>query len=273
LIGNDWVTIDVDGDGEGDVQGSRQGILRGDFGTSLQGKGDVFRLIVQRIPKTLQLTLTAFIVGYLIGIPIGVYAATHPRGWFDQASRVLSVVGNAIPGFWLALILILIFSVHLGWLTTGGTVDFRNFGKTKNDLWYQIKSMIMPVTVLSLGIVANISRFMRTETLEVLEQDYIRTARAKGLNNQQVWWGHAVRNALIPIATFIGPALGGLLGGAVITEQIFGWPGMGRLTIQAVFQRDFPLIMASLVISSVLYIVGLIVSDVLYAWVDPRIRY
>jgi peptide/nickel transport system permease protein len=269
LIGNDWRRIDVDGDGEGDVWGTRKGLLRGDLGMSIQHKRPVLKLIVQRIPATLQLTLTSLLIGYLIGIPVGVYSAVHPRSWFDQASRVLAVVGNAVPGFWLALILIMIFAVQLRLLPTGGT---RTLGGNPNDLWDRVKHLMMPVSVLALGVVAGISRFMRTETMEVLSQDYIRTARAKGLSNQRVWWLHAVRNALVPIATFIGPALGGLLGGAVITETIFGWPGMGRLTVNAVFQRDYPLIMGSVVISAVLYVLGLLLSDILYAWVDPRVR-
>ncbi|MBN1284495.1 MAG: ABC transporter permease [Anaerolineae bacterium] len=281
LIGNDWVHIDADGDGAGDyvdvdgdeiketpLMGKRQGMLRGDMGLSIQYKQPVWDVIMSRVPKTLQLTLTALVVGYLIGIPIGVYSAVKHNGVFDQAARVLAVVGNAVPGFWLALILVMVFAVNLRWLPTGGT---RTLGGT-NDLWDQVKHMILPVTVLALGTIAGLSRIMRTETLEVLGQDYIRTARAKGLSNTKVWWAHAVRNALIPLATFIGPALGGLLGGAVITETIFSWPGMGRLGINAVFQRDYPLIMGEVVIGAILYILGLLVSDILYAWVDPRIR-
>ncbi|MCZ7547311.1 MAG: ABC transporter permease [Anaerolineae bacterium] len=269
LIGNDWVHIDVDGDGEGDVYGTRRGLLRGDLGVSIQHKQPVLDLILSRIPMTLRLTLTALIVGYLVGIPIGVYSAVRRGSGFDQIARVLSVVGNALPGFWLGLIMIMVFAVQLRWLPTSGT---RTLGLETSDIFDQAKYMIMPVTVLALGGIANVSRFMRTETLEVLGQDYVRTARAKGLTDQRVWWGHAVRNALIPIATFLGPALGGLLAGAVITETIFAWPGMGRLYVNAVFQRDFPLIMGSVVIGAVLYILGLILSDVLYAVVDPRIR-
>jgi peptide/nickel transport system permease protein len=140
------------------------------------------------------------------------------------------------------------------------------------DLGDRVKHMIMPVTVLSLGTIAGISRFMRAEVIEVLGQDYIRTAFAKGMRNRHVWWGHALRNALIPIATFIGPAIGSLLGGAVIIEQVFSWPGMGRLVINGVFQRDYPLIMGSVVVGAVLYILGVLLSDVLYALIDPRVR-
>ncbi len=281
LFGNDWVHIDADGDGEGDMvdfngdeeleplMGTRKGLLRGDLGDSIQLKRPVWDLILSKVPATLELTLTSLLVGYLIGIPVGVYSAVKQGGWFDQWARVLAVVGNAVPGFWLALVLVLVFAVQLRWLPTG-----RRFapGADPNDLWLRIKHLILPVTVLALGTIAGLSRIMRTEALEVLGQDYIRTARAKGLSNQQVWWGHAVRNALIPLATFFGPALGGLLGGAVITETIFSWPGMGRLTFSAVSQRDYPLVMGSVVIGAALYIFGLLLSDIMYAWVDPRIR-
>ncbi len=282
LIGNDWVNIDADGDGKGDMidmdgdgvaetkfMGDRKGILRGDLGESIQLRRPVWQLIMSRVPATLQLTLTTLIIGYLIGIPIGVYSAVKHNGWFDQTSRIFAVVGNAVPGFWLALILVLIFSIQLDWLPTG---RMHTPGANPNDLWDRIQHLIMPVTVLALGTIAGLSRIMRTETLEVLGQDYIRTARAKGLSSPQVWWGHAVRNALIPVATFLGPAIGGLLSGAVITETVFSWPGMGRLVFGAVGQRDYPLIMGSVVIGSVLYILGLLLSDILYAWVDPRIR-
>lgn len=271
LIGNDWVHIDVDGDGEGDIWGTRQGFLRGDLGQSLQHKRPVLDLITERIPATLQLTLTALIVGYAVGIPLGVFAAVAHRGWFDQISRVISVIGNAVPGFWLALILIIVFSVNLRWLPMSGMRDITNTSGNYT-IFDSIPYMIMPVFVLSLGTIAGISRFVRTEVLEVLGQDYIRTAYAKGLSNRTVWWRHAVRNALLPVATFIGPALGALLGGAVITEQVFSWPGMGRLVVNAVFQRDYPLVMGSVVISAILFILGLIVSDLLYAALDPRIR-
>jgi peptide/nickel transport system permease protein len=272
LVGNDWVHIDVDGDGEGDVYGTRKGILRGDFGQSLQHKRPVLDLITGRIPATLQLTLTALVVGYLIGVPVGVLSAVRSRSWFDQFARVLSVVGNAVPSFWLALILILAFSVRLGVLPMCGMRTISGASNSAFDLWDRVAHMIMPVIVLSLGTIAGISRFMRTEVIEVLGQDYIRTARAKGLRDPTVWWGHAVRNALIPIATFIGPALGSLLGGAVIIEQVFSWPGMGRLVVNGVFQRDYPLVMGSVVIGAVLYILGVLLSDILYAAVDPRVR-
>lgn len=269
LVGNDWTTVDVNGDGQGDVAGIRRGMLRADLGNSIMQRRPVFDLLMERIPATLQLTLTAMVVGYLIGIPLGVLAAVYHRSWFDQFARFVSVVGNAVPSFWLALVLMIVFGVMLGWLPLSGMRDLNNPNATFFD---NLKYMILPVTVLSLGTIASISRFLRAKMLEVLGQDYVRTAQAKGLSEQRVWWGHALRNALIPVATFIGPQVGFLLGGAVIIETIFAWPGMGRLVVNAMFERDYPLVMGSVVMSALLYIVGLIISDVLYALIDPRIR-
>ncbi|MBN1966067.1 MAG: ABC transporter permease [Anaerolineae bacterium] len=271
LVGNDWVYIDVDGDGEGDVYGTRQGFLRGDLGQSLQHRRGVMELLGERIPATLQLTFSALLVGYIVGIILGILAAVYSRSWFDQTTRVLSVIGNAVPGFWLGLLMIIIFSVNLGWLPMGGIRDITR-SASDTTLGESLRYMIMPVFVLSLGIIATVSRFMRAEVLEVMGQDYVQTARAKGLPNRRVIVGHVLRNALIPIAALIGPGLGSLLGGAVITEQVFSWPGMGRLVVNGVFQRDYPLLMGSVVIGSVLYILGVLLSDILYAWIDPRIR-
>lgn len=269
LVGNDWTTIDVNGDGEGDIAGIRRGVLRADFGQSIMQRRPVFDLLVERIPATLQLTLTALFMGYAIGIPLGVLAAVYHRSWFDQFSRFVSVVGNAVPSFWLALVLIIVFGVTLQWLPISGMRDLNNPNAGFMD---NLRYMILPVTVLSLSTVASISRFVRAKMLEVLGQDYMRTAQAKGLSEQTVWWRHGLRNALLPVATFIGPQIGFLLGGAVIIETIFSWPGMGRLVVNAMFERDYPLIMGSVVMSAVLYIGGLIVSDFLYAFIDPRIR-
>lgn len=271
LIGNDWRQIDVNGDGVGDIQGTRQGVLRGDFGQSIALKRPVLDVIIERIPATLLLAVPAILLGYIIGIVIGMMAALKHNSWIDQLSRVLSVFGSAIPAFWLGLILIIVFSVNLRVLPMGGMRDI-----TREDTGFNIIEslpyMIMPVLVLTLGIIAVISRYARVQALEVLGQDYIRTAYSKGLSNQYINFWHVARNALIPVVTLFGGALGTLLGGAVIIEQVFSWPGLGRLTIDAVSQRDYPLIMGSVVISAVLYIIGLLISDILYGLVDPRIR-
>lgn len=272
LIGNDWVHIDVDGDGQGDTWGQRRGILRGDLGQSVQFRRPVGDLIAERIGSTLQLTLSAVIVGYAIGIPVGLFSAIYHRGLFDQVARVLSVIGNAVPSFWLALILIIVFSVNLGWLPALGSQDITRTDSGFN-LGETLRYMLLPVLVLSLGIIAFISRFTRTQVLEVMGQDYIRTAYSKGLSNQTVRWRHAIRNALIPVATFLGPALGGLLGGAVVIERVFSWPGMGRLAVDAVGTRDYPVIMGTVVVGAIMFIIGILLSDILYAVLDPRIRF
>jgi peptide/nickel transport system permease protein len=272
LIGNDWVTVDVDDDGSATMQGVRKGLLRGDLGQSIAQRRPVLDLIAERIPATLQLTLSALVLGYGLGIMMGLAAAAAYGGWPDQVIRFVSVLGTALPGFWLGLILIIAFGVQLRWLPIGGMRDITR-PDAAFDLWDSIRHMIMPVSVLALAIAADAARYVRAEVLEVLEQDYVRTARAKGLAENAVFYRHIIRNALIPIATFIGPALGGLLGGAVIIEQVFSWPGMGRLIVNSVFQRDYPVVMGTVLVSAVLYIIGLLISDLLYSLLDPRVTY
>jgi peptide/nickel transport system permease protein len=273
LVGNDWARIDSDGDGQVDSYGERKGLLRGDLGQSLKHRRPVSELLVEKIPATLLLTFSALVVGYGMGILLGVLGAMyHHKIWVDQLVRIITVIGNAVPQFWLGLILIIILSVQLDILPMSGMRDI-----TRRDGGFSIKEtashMIMPVSVLSLWTIAFISRFTRTRLLEVLEQDYVRTARSKGVSNRRVWWIHALPNALIPVATFIGPALGTLLAGAVIIEKVFSWPGMGRLVVDGVFNRDYPLVMGSVVIAAAMFMVGLLISDILYAMIDPRIRF
>lgn len=271
LLGNDWAQIDIDGDGAGDAYGERRGLLRGDLGSSIRQREPVLKLIIERIPATLLLTFTALVLGYGAGIALGVLAAVYHKTWLDQLARIISVIGNAVPAFWLGLLLIIVFSVRLGWLPMSGMRDIASRSDVFNPL-ETLRHMIMPVFVLSLGTIAFVSRFTRTELLEVLSQDYIRTARAKGLANRAVWIRHATRNALLPVATFLGPGLGTLLSGAVIVEQVFTWPGMGRLVVTAVLNRDYPIVMGSVVIASAMFILGVLLSDILYALLDPRIR-
>jgi peptide/nickel transport system permease protein len=271
LIGNDSVMIDVDADGQGDMQGTRQGVLRGDFGQSIMTKRPVGEMIMERIPGTLLLSVPSIVLGYAVGVVIGLVAAINHQSWFDQIARVVSVIGSAIPSFWLAMLLIIVFSVNLGWLPMGGMRDI-----TQKDVDFNVVEslpyMVMPVSVFALGIVSSILRYTRAQILEVLGQDYVRTARAKGLANRRIWWRHVMRNALIPVVTLLGPSIGFLLSGAVIIEQIFSWPGLGRLAVEGVAQRDYPVIMATVVVSGVMYMIGVIISDALYGLVDPRIR-
>lgn len=271
LAGNDWAKIDTDGDGIVDTNGERKGLLRGDLGQSLKHRRPVGELIAEKIPATLLLTFSALILGYGMGIFLGVLAAVYHKTWIDQVVRIFTVVGNAMPQFWLGLLLIILLSVQFDILPMSGMRDI-----TRRDEGFSIletaKHMIMPVFVLSLGTIAFISRFTRTELLEIYEQDFVRTARSKGIAKRRVWWVHALPNALIPVATFIGPALGTLLSGAVIIEKVFNWPGMGRLIVDGVFNRDYPLVMGGVVVASIMFIIGLLISDILYTLLDPRIR-
>lgn len=270
LVGNTWAEVDSDGDGVGDTAGTRLGLLRGDLGQSIKYKQPVLKLILERIPATLQLAVAALVIGYGLGVLLGIVSAVYHRTILDTVVRIITVIGNAVPAFWLGLVLIIVFSVKLDILPMGGMRDISSRGGF--NLAETLRHMILPVFVFSLGTIAFVSRFVRTELLEVLTQDYVRTARSKGLSDRVVWWRHATRNALIPVATFVGPAIGALLSGAVIIEQVFDWPGMGRLVVNAVFQRDYPLVMGTVVIASALSIVGVILSDIFYVLLDPRIR-
>ena len=257
----------------GDWQGicQQRGLIRGDFGRSFYDNEPVLEMIVEKIPATLELTGLSLIVGLLIGVPVGAYAAVKQGGWFDNLSRFFAVVFDAVPSFWLGLILILIFATTLEWLP----VDRRTTlnlpgGPTLMD---RIRHLILPVTTFAVGWVAVLSRYMRTEMLEVIRQDYVRTAKAKGLALRRVYLSHAGRNALIPVATILGPAIAGLLGGAVVIEKVFSWPGLGRLLFDAVAARDYPLVMAGVIIGAALTIIGNLLSDIFYALIDPRVRF
>jgi peptide/nickel transport system permease protein len=269
LIGNDWQN-------NPDVL-PRRGILRGDFGTSLIEHRPVIEMIGDRLWATLLLTGTATLIGYLLGIPLGIYAAVKQGGMFDNLSRVLAVIFNAVPGFWLGLIVILLFAVKfrewgLPAIPSGGMYTLTAGGENKLNLWDRLIHLLPPALVLATGPIAVVSRLMRTQVLEVIRQDYIRTSRAKGLQERTVYFRHALRNALIPVATILGPTLTGLIGGAVIIETIWSWPGLGRLFVNSNFQRDYPVILAGFVIGAVGVILGNLMSDIMYGIIDPRVR-
>jgi peptide/nickel transport system permease protein len=246
------------------------GVIRGDLGTSIDTKQPVWDRLVERMAATLELGLISLFVSLLIGVPLGVLSAVYRGGLFDNVVRVVAVIFRSVPIYWMAILLLLVFSVWLGWLPSGGRQTVTLTGET--TLWDKIQHLILPVAVLSFGPIAFFSRIMRTETLEVIHTDYVRTAKAKGLAPNQVWFTHALRNSLIPLMTVLGPALVGVLGGAVVTETIFAWPGMGRLTINAVFQQDYPLVLGAGMFFAVLTIIGYLLSDIFYALVDPRVR-
>lgn len=246
------------------------GLLRGDLGTSVDTRQPVWERIVQRLPATLELGIASLLFSLIVGVPLGVISAVSRGSWLDNGIRFFSVVFRSIPVYWMALLLILTFSVWLGWLPSGTrkSVSLTN----EFDLWDRVRHMILPVIVLSLGPIAFFSRIMRTETLEVIHTDYIRTAKAKGLAPRNVWFLHALRNALIPLMTILGPAIVGVLSGAVVVETIFAWPGMGRLTINAVFQQDYPMVLGTGIFFAALTIIGYLLTDIFYALVDPRVR-
>jgi len=246
------------------------GVIRADLGTSIQTKQPVWHRVVERIPATLELTTSGLLLGLLVGVPFGVISAAYQGSIADHLIRFFSVILNALPNFWFGLILIFVFAVFLQWLPAGGRESVTL--EQKFDLIDRLRHLILPAFVLALGWIALLSRFMRTETLEVIRTDYIRTAKAKGLAQGRIWFVHATRNALIPLVTVLGPAIGGLLGGAVVTETIFSWPGIGRLALNSAVQRDYPMVLGIVMIGSVLFILGNLLSDILYGVVDPRVR-
>lgn len=271
LIGDDYLWFDTDGDGVVDERGDNYGILRGDFGRSFQYREEPLRLIAERLPASIELNIAVLLVSVSLGVTVGVLAAIWRGGLFDNASRVLAVIGSSVPDFWMAFILILVFGAPLlDLLPMGGRCAPTRGGCP--PIFLRLEYLVLPTVVLALGGIAGWSRFMRAAMLENVSSDYIRTARAKGLSPRLVWSRHTLRNALIPVATFLGPTITSLLGGAVIIETIFSWPGVGRLLLQAVTSQDYPLVMASIVIGSLLTILAYLISDILYAVFDPRIR-
>jgi peptide/nickel transport system permease protein len=225
-----------------------------DFGRSYTTGRPVIAEVAERLPATLLLMLPAMLITLLIAIPIGVLSAVKKNSWFDHAFTFFSFAGMAIPTFWLGLMLMLLFSVKLHWLPAIGNI-------------------ILPLLTMVAGSLAGLTRYQRAAMLEVLNQDFIRTARAKGLPERVVIFKHALRNALIPTITILGLSLPDLFGGAFIIETIFAWPGMGRLGVQSIFQRNYPMIMGIVMFSALLIVIGNLLADAGYALVDPRIRY
>jgi peptide/nickel transport system permease protein len=234
-------------------------VLRGDFGESLTYSGPALDTVLERLPATLELTFVAFAITVVIAIPAGLISAVRPNTLLSQAVMILALVGQAMPGFWLGVMMILLFSVALGWLPTGGRDGPLN--------------LVMPAIVLGSWGAAKITRLTRAGMQEVLGDDYIRTARSKGLPEQLVLVRHALRNALLPILSALGLTVGAMLGGAIITETVFAWPGVGRLVVQSVLKRDFPVVQVATVLLAIIFLASNLVVDVLYTVVDPRIRY
>lgn len=235
------------------------GALRGDFGRSFRTGQPVLRDLAQRFPATLELALAAFVLAILVALPLGVLAAAHHRTAIDHASRLLALLGASIPGFWASYLLILFFSVWLHWLPVAGRGGARH--------------LALPAVALSLGFTATLARLVRASLLEELGQDYVRTARAKGLSEVAVLLRHALRNALIPIVTFSGTRLGHLLAGAAVIETIFAWPGLGKHIVDSIYDRDYPAIQGFVLFMGTVFVLLNLAVDLSYRWLDPRVRF
>ncbi len=248
-------------------------LLKLDFGRSFLDQQPVIDKIGQRLPATLLLSGLSLVLIFLLAVPLGVYSAMHHNNARDRWITVTTFVGYSVPTFWLALLCMLLFGVVLGWLPVSGMRSVNHdLMSPLGQLGDYINHLIMPVFISAFGGVASISRYTRSNMLEVVRQDYIRTARAKGLSKNKIYYGHALKNALLPIVTIIGLSLPGLIGGSFIFETIFSWPGMGRLAYDSAMNFDYPTIMGIGVIGAVLTLLGNMMADVLYAAVDPRIR-
>lgn len=242
--------------------------IRGDLGTSFSTSRPVLDMIVERLPATLELMLAAFLFAAIIAIPLGVFSALKQYSFLDLFGTTLSFLGIAMPVFWFGLMLQLLFSVKLGWLPVAGTVTVG-----AESTWDHIKHLIMPTVVLSLHYIAGWSRYMRSSMLSVIRQNYITTARAKGVKEKTVILRHAMKNALIPVVSIMALNLANLFSGAVITETIFAWPGIGRLFIQSMYSRDYPLLMGILMMGAFMVVFFNLLADLVYGWLDPRISY
>jgi peptide/nickel transport system permease protein len=274
LAGNDWAKTDLDGDGVAETPGIRRGILRGDFGTSLLARKPVLEVIGERLPNTLILMVASEIVIILGALLVGIYSALRQYSAMDNIITTLLFIAYSMPIFFIALISMYIFAVlfkrwGLPYLPTVGMFD-PQVGQTTAQV---LLHLILPVLSISLISFAAYSRYIRSTMLEVMNQDYIRTAKSKGLPRREVVFIHALKNASLPIVTVVGLDLPLLLGGAVVTERIFAWPGMGRLFLDHVDRVDLPVVMGILMLIAVAVVVFQILTDIVYAWLDPRIRY
>ncbi|MEM7016277.1 MAG: nickel ABC transporter permease [Pseudomonadota bacterium] len=235
------------------------GLLQGDFGTSLHSKQPVLDILTDRLPATAELALVSLLVAIAIALPLGCIAALKKNTWWDQGAMTFALLGVSIPNFWMGPLLILVFSLGLGWFPVSGSESAL--------------SIVLPALTLGTAMAAILSRMIRSSLLEVLNENYIRTARAKGLNERRVILEHALRNASLPVVTLIGLQLGTLLGGAVITEIVFSWPGLGHTLIEAIQRRDYPVVQACVLVISLIYVSVNTTTDVLYERLDPRIKH
>jgi ABC-type dipeptide/oligopeptide/nickel transport system permease component len=261
------------------------GILTGDLGLSLKSGQPVATEILARLPATIELSVLAVIVAVLIGIPIGVLSAVRPNSFFDHMIRIVSLVGVSMPAFLLALVLQLVFATTLGWLPVSGRMSSFISAETVTGFavldglitgnmaaaWSALQHLVLPTAVLAAFLAATLGRFVRNTMLDVMGEDYIRTARAKGLRRADVILGHGLRNSLLPAITVVGLKFAEMLGGAILTETIFAWPGIGRYMFEAIRNRDYPVIQGTTLVFALLFVVTSIVVDLLYGMLDPRV--
>jgi peptide/nickel transport system permease protein len=234
-------------------------VFQGDFGQSFQYRAPALQVVTERLAATVQLALAALLITVGVGVSLGIVAAVRRGTRYDYASTILAVLGQSLPNFWLGIMLILLFGVALRWLPTSGFESWRH--------------LILPAVTLAAFPLALVARLTRSSMLEILGRDFIRTGRAKGLAERAVILRHALRNAAVPLLTVLGLQIGTLLGGAVITESVFAWPGMGKLVVDAIFFRDFPVVQTVLILSATIFVVINLLVDLLYTVIDPRIRY
>ena len=274
LVGNDWAKTDMDGDGVAETSGTRKGVLRGDWGISLVNRQPVTKVVGERLSNTLLLMVTAEAVIIIAALLIGIYSALNQYTAVDNVITAATFIFYSMPVFFFALLAMYIFAVNfkkwgLPYLPTVGMFEPAAGQTPAQVAWH----MVLPVATLSFGFIAGYSRYIRSTMLEAMGQDYVRTAKAKGLPRREVVYIHALKNAALPIVTIIALDLPFLLGGAIVTERIFGWPGMGRLFLDHVSRSDTAVVMGILMMIAVAVIVFQILADVTYAWLDPRIRY
>jgi len=243
-------------------------LLQGNWGYSIKTYQPVWSMISQNLGPTLLLVGVSLILGFVIAVPAGVYSATHQYTKGDYSVVTLSFLGTSIPSFFLSLILVYVFTVLLGWLPSGGMTTLG----TKGDFWDVVRHMIMPTAVLTASFAGSNIRYIRSSFLEILQQDYLRTAKAKGIGRFRTINKHAMRNALLPIITVLSMQIPMLIGGAVVVEQVFSWPGLGLLTMSAIMTRDYPVIMGVSLLSALIVLAGNLLADILYAMVDPTIQ-
>src|SRR5260370_32857886 len=244
-------------------------LVRLDLGVSFGSHQPVLQSIVSRIPATLTLTVTALVMSTVLGVTIGVLAGLKRGGMLDTVTRLIAVIGHAVPTFWFGLVFILVFAVNWRIFPSG---NIASLGAADFDVGDRVWHLFPPALVLSLSNIATLSRFAHTQTLEVIGQDYVRTARAKGLAERAVTLGHVLRNSLIPVVTILGGSLPNLFGGSVVIESVFSWPGIGRLAVDAAFSRDYPILMGLLLILAALAALGSPLTDLAYGVIDPRIK-